>query len=74
MMTGIRRNLSGITTDELLILIRKGEMFFVRTRSANVTRQLLSGLKKKYQFDVATRQDRDKGGIWIIPKTQTITE
>jgi hypothetical protein len=61
MMTFARKNLSGITTNELLEKINKGKPFFIRTRSANVTRVLLAGLKKKYQLEVTTRQD--KGGM-----------
>lgn len=69
MMTFTRKNLAGVTTAELLEKINKGEPFFVRTRSQNVTRQLLSGLKKKYNLNVTTRQD--KGGLWIIPASNT---
>ena len=68
-MTGIRRrNLAGITSAQLLAKIEEGKPFFVRTRSANVTRQLLSWLKKRHQLDVSTHQEKQKG-LWIIPKT-----
>jgi hypothetical protein len=65
-MTFERKNLAGITTSELLEKVRKGDPFFVRTRSANVTRQLLTGLKKRYNLDVTTTQK--PGGLWIIPR------
>jgi hypothetical protein len=67
MMTLQRPNLAGITTSELLEKIKKGEPFFVQTSSANVTRQMLSVLKKRHQFEVTTTQA--PGGLWITPSS-----
>ena len=64
-MTFERHNLAGISTSELLDKVRQGEPFFVQTAFANVTRVLLSGLKKKYSLNVRTTQQ--PGGLWIIP-------
>jgi hypothetical protein len=64
-MTLQRVNLAGITSAELLERIERGEQFFVQTAFANVTRVLLSGLKKKYSLKVRTTQQ--PGGLWIIP-------
>jgi hypothetical protein len=61
-----RTNLAGITSSEMLEKIRKGDPFFVRTGSANVTRQLISVLKQKYRLEVTTKQA--PGGLWITPR------
>jgi hypothetical protein len=64
-MTLQRTNLAGITSADLLDKIRTGKPFFVRTRSANVTRQMISVLKKRHKFEVTTKQAPK--GIWITP-------
>jgi hypothetical protein len=67
-MTLQRPNLAGITSAELLSKIEKGESFFVRTKSPNITRQMISYLKKSYKFEVETTQA--EGGLWVKPKQQ----
>ena len=66
-----KKNLAGITTSDLLEKIKAGEPFFVPTSSPNVTRVLLSLLKKRYQLDVTTTpSQKEVCGSYLKPNQQ----